>query len=76
MYETAPSLNIIFKMKFSVSLQYIFVIIVKLNGGRIVSGVLRGFDPYMNIVIDDAMEERSNTEKVNIGMVVRFIYFY
>lgn len=43
---------------------------LKLNGGRVVSGILRGFDPYMNIVIDDTIEERSSTQKVNIGMVV------
>lgn len=43
---------------------------VKLNGGRVVSGVLRGFDPYMNIVVDDAVEERSSAQKINIGMVV------
>ena len=43
---------------------------MKLNGGRTVTGILRGFDPYMNIVVDDAVEERSNDEKINIGMVV------
>ena len=43
---------------------------VKLNGGRTVTGILRGFDPYMNIVLDDAMEERTSSEKYNIGMVV------
>ena len=43
---------------------------VKLNGGRVISGVLRGFDPYMNIVMDDTIEERSNSQKINIGMVV------
>ena len=35
-----------------------------------ISGVLRGFDPYMNIVIDEAVEDKSNAEKINIGMVV------
>lgn len=43
---------------------------VKLNGGRVVTGVLRGFDPYMNIVMDDTVEERSTSQKINIGMVV------
>ena len=38
------------------------------------SGILRGFDPYMNIVIDDTIEERSSTQKVNIGMVVSATY--
>lgn len=50
-------------------------LVVKLNGGRVVTGVLRGFDPYMNIVLDDAMEERTSTEKFNIGMVVSLIYY-
>lgn len=45
---------------------------VKLNGGRVVTGVLRGFDPYMNIVMDDTVEEKSSTQKLNIGMVVSF----
>ena len=43
---------------------------VKLNGGRTVTGILRGFDPYMNIVMDDTIEERSSTQKYKIGMVV------
>ncbi|KHN81808.1 putative small nuclear ribonucleoprotein G [Toxocara canis] len=29
---------------------------LKLNGNRHVSGVLRGFDPFMNIVVEDALE--------------------
>ncbi|XP_064407423.1 probable small nuclear ribonucleoprotein G [Halichondria panicea] len=43
---------------------------LKLNGGRTVTGVLRGFDPYMNIVMDDTVEEKSNKQKSEIGMVV------
>ena len=44
--------------------------VVKLNGNRCVSGVLRGFDPYMNLVLDECVEERSATQKFKIGMVV------
>lgn len=29
---------------------------LKLNGNRSVSGILRGFDPFMNIVVEDAVE--------------------
>ena len=43
---------------------------VKLNGNRVVTGVLRGFDPYMNLVLDEAVEERTATQKFKIGMVV------
>jgi small nuclear ribonucleoprotein G len=43
---------------------------LRLNGGRTVTGVLRGFDPFMNLVIDEAIEECKTGEKNNIGMVV------
>jgi small nuclear ribonucleoprotein G len=43
---------------------------VSLQGGRKVSGVLRGFDIFLNVVIDDAVEE-SSPAKNRIGTVVR-----
>lgn len=43
---------------------------LQLNGNRKVTGVLRGFDPFMNIVLDETVEEISATEKHKIGMVV------
>lgn len=44
---------------------------LKLNAGRCVSGILRGFDPFMNVVIDETVEECRDGTKNNIGMVVR-----
>ncbi|XP_076061180.1 small nuclear ribonucleoprotein G-like isoform X2 [Oratosquilla oratoria] len=42
----------------------------RLNGGRLVEGVLRGFDPFMNLVVDESTEVRKNGERVRIGIVV------
>ena len=44
---------------------------LKLNAGRSVTGVLRGFDVFMNVVLDDATEDVSPTEKLRLGMAVR-----
>ncbi|KAJ3249637.1 hypothetical protein HDU77_007648 [Chytriomyces hyalinus] len=43
---------------------------LELNGNRKVSGVLRGFDPFMNIVLEDATEEVSATDRQDMGMIV------
>ncbi|KAH3763403.1 small nuclear ribonucleoprotein g [Pelomyxa schiedti] len=45
-------------------------ITVKLNANRRVTGILRGFDQFMNIVLEDTVEEVSHTERNEIGMVV------
>uniref|UniRef100_A0AAY5F4H5 Sm protein G n=1 Tax=Electrophorus electricus TaxID=8005 RepID=A0AAY5F4H5_ELEEL len=38
------------------TLYFILCFLVKLNGGRHVQGILRGFDPFMNLVVDDCLE--------------------
>ncbi|XP_024887975.1 small nuclear ribonucleoprotein G isoform X1 [Temnothorax americanus] len=43
---------------------------LKLNGGRRVVGILRGFDPFMNMVIDESEEKCKDGTTNNIGMVV------
>lgn len=43
---------------------------IHLQGGRKVSGILRGYDLFLNLVIDDALEETTPAQKHPIGMVV------
>ncbi|CAJ1055109.1 small nuclear ribonucleoprotein G [Xyrichtys novacula] len=43
---------------------------LKLNGGRHVQGILRGFDPFMNLVVDDSIEMGPGGQQNSIGMVV------
>lgn len=43
---------------------------MKLNGNRQVTGILRGFDPFMNLVIDEAIEINKRNQQIPIGMVV------
>ncbi|XP_022094373.1 small nuclear ribonucleoprotein G-like [Acanthaster planci] len=43
---------------------------LKLNGNRRVTGTLRGFDPFMNLVMDETVENLPSGEKFDIGMVV------
>ncbi|XP_016118669.1 small nuclear ribonucleoprotein G-like, partial [Sinocyclocheilus grahami] len=43
---------------------------LKLNGGRHVQGILRGFDPFMNMVVDDSIEMAPGGQMNSIGMVV------
>lgn len=38
---------------------------VRLNGARTVTGVVRGFDPFMNLVLDEATDQQTQ-----IGMIV------
>ncbi|KAM3322608.1 hypothetical protein P3S67_003759 [Capsicum chacoense] len=42
---------------------------IKLNANLLVTGTLRGFDQFMNLVIDNIVEVNGN-EKNEIGMVV------
>jgi len=47
---------------------------VKLNANRVVIGTLRGFDQFMNLVVDNTVEVNGN-DKNDIGMVVSFFLF-
>lgn len=41
-----------------------------LQGGRQVSGVLRGYDMFLNLVVDNAFEELGGGQRKPCGMVV------
>lgn len=43
---------------------------IKLNGNRTINGTLRGFDQFMNLVLDETVEQVTATEQNSIGMVV------
>lgn len=43
---------------------------IKMNAARVVSGRLRGYDHFMNVVLDEAVEEVSAADKREIGLVV------
>lgn len=45
--------------------------VVKLNANRMVVGTLRGFDQFMNLVVDNTVEVNGDN-KTDIGMVVSF----
>ena len=57
-----------------ISLIFSNLFLVKLNGGRHVIGVLRGFDPFMNLVLDEAVEQLKDERSNKIGMVVSILY--
>ncbi len=49
-------------------------LIVKLNGNRVIEGLLRGFDPFMNLVVDNTEEligDKGHQTRIPIGTVVR-----
>ena len=50
-------------------------ITVKLNANRLVEGGLRGYDQMMNIILEDAFEVKSETEKHEMGRVVLLCLF-
>ncbi|XP_036053962.1 small nuclear ribonucleoprotein G-like [Onychomys torridus] len=43
---------------------------LKLNGGRHVQGILRGLDPFMNLVMGECVEMATGGQQNNTGMVV------
>ena len=47
-----------------------------LQAGREVSGVLRGFDMFLNLVVENAFEELGGGVRKPLGMIVSFVSLY
>jgi small nuclear ribonucleoprotein G len=41
-----------------------------MNANRHITGTLRGYDPFMNLVLEEAVEELSASERNSLGVVV------
>jgi small nuclear ribonucleoprotein G len=41
-----------------------------INGNRKIRGILRGFDPFMNLVIDESVQFGENMSDKDVGMIV------
>lgn len=46
-------------------------LVLKLNACRMVVGVLRGYDQFMNVVLEEAAEETAAGERIPMGTTVR-----
>lgn len=42
---------------------------LELNGGRHIQGILRGFDPFMNLVVDECVEMAISGQQDSIRMM-------
>tara|TARA_A100001035_G_scaffold247757_1_gene217465 strand:+ start:281 stop:502 length:222 start_codon:yes stop_codon:yes gene_type:complete len=45
-------------------------VMLNLNKNRKVSGILRGYDQFMNLVLEDAEEQARDGSKTDIGSIV------
>lgn len=49
-------------------------VLVHLQANRKVTGQLRGFDLFLNLVLDDASDETFAGEKTRIGQIVSLLF--
>ena len=56
------------------SFLFTFLSVNTLYINLIISHYILGFDPFMNLVLEEAVEEVSETERTDMGMVVSVFF--
>jgi small nuclear ribonucleoprotein len=46
------------------------VVLIKLKGGKVIRGVLHGFDQHMNLLLDSSVEIFDEGKTTNLGTIV------
>ncbi|CAI0524973.1 unnamed protein product [Linum tenue] len=69
LFEVASDYVLVVDWGYLSYIHYDSINAVKLNANRMVVGTLRGFDQFMNLVVDNTVEVNGD-EKTEIGMVV------
>ncbi len=46
------------------------VVLIKLKGGKVIRGVLQGFDQHMNLLLENSEELLENGETNSLGTIV------
>jgi len=45
-------------------------VLIKLKGGKTITGMLQGFDPHMNLLLDQSEEIPSEGDSKSLGSIV------
>ena len=45
-------------------------VLIKLKGGKTITGMLQGFDQHMNLLLDQSEEVPSEGDSINLGSIV------
>lgn len=46
------------------------VVLIKLKGGKVIRGILHGFDQHMNLLLDNSVEIFDEGKTSNLGTIV------
>ena len=46
------------------------IVLIKLKGGKVIRGVLHGFDQHMNLLLDDSVEILDDGKSADLGSIV------